>query len=288
MSAADDERDPLAGIDLRAWRPPAPPAGQVDAILARLEGTRTDAAPAVEASTMQTPTVPARRARYVALGVLVGAAAAAIIAIALWPRAEPARPAPPTTPETPVAGRVPVPPAVDAAAAPKMTVARCDADRLLAEAAEANGRKQWRASLEKAEAANACAGSKAARQLALVAACGLGDQAKASSYADEFAGEQLLQLGCIGVVDLMAVDDGAGCDSAALLQEARDAGQINQWSKVLEKAEASNDCAGNKTARQLALLAACRLGQKDRALKYWKEFENNALSKGQCIGILGE
>jgi pSer/pThr/pTyr-binding forkhead associated (FHA) protein len=77
------------------------------------------------------------------------------------------------------------------------------------------------------------------------------------------------------------------CDDAALLQEARDAGQVNQWSKVLQKAEASNKCKANKTARQLALLAACRLGQKDKAMKYWKEFENNAMSKQQCINVIG-
>lgn len=76
------------------------------------------------------------------------------------------------------------------------------------------------------------------------------------------------------------------CDPEALLKEARDAGGVNQWSKMLQKAEASNKCSATRLARQFALLAACRLGQKERAQKYWKEFENNAQLQQACVGVI--
>jgi tetratricopeptide (TPR) repeat protein len=76
------------------------------------------------------------------------------------------------------------------------------------------------------------------------------------------------------------------CDANALLDEARNAGSANQWSKVLSKAEASNKCQASKIARQLALLAACQLGNRDKALKYWKEFENNTGMQQRCIGVV--
>jgi pSer/pThr/pTyr-binding forkhead associated (FHA) protein len=72
----------------------------------------------------------------------------------------------------------------------------------------------------------------------------------------------------------------------AFLQEARDSGSANQWSKMLSKAEASNKCSPSKIARQLALLAACQLGNRDKAMKYWKEFENNTGMQQRCIGII--
>jgi len=76
------------------------------------------------------------------------------------------------------------------------------------------------------------------------------------------------------------------CDADALLAEARTAGGANQWSKVLSKAEASNKCSANKTARNLALLAACKLGSRDKAMKYWKEFENNTGMQQACVGVV--
>jgi ABC transport system ATP-binding/permease protein len=76
------------------------------------------------------------------------------------------------------------------------------------------------------------------------------------------------------------------CDADALLNEAKAAGGANQWSKMLSKAEASNKCKPSKSARQFALLAACNLGNRDKALKYWKEFENSTGMQQKCIGIV--
>jgi pSer/pThr/pTyr-binding forkhead associated (FHA) protein len=76
------------------------------------------------------------------------------------------------------------------------------------------------------------------------------------------------------------------CDAVALLNEARAAGGANQWSKVLAKAEASNKCVSSKSARQLALLAACNIGDKAKAMRYWKEFENNTGMQQRCVSVI--
>jgi len=55
---------------------------------------------------------------------------------------------------------------------------------------------------------------------------------------------------------------------------------------VLAKSEASNKCSSSKIARQLALLAACQLGNRDKALKYWKEFEQNSGMQQRCLGVI--
>ncbi len=78
------------------------------------------------------------------------------------------------------------------------------------------------------------------------------------------------------------------CDADALVAEARQAGGANQWSKMLQKAEAAIKCKSSKGARQLALMAACRLGDKSKAMKYWKEFENNTGMRQICINTIGE
>jgi hypothetical protein len=75
-------------------------------------------------------------------------------------------------------------------------------------------------------------------------------------------------------------------DYDALIVEARDAGKANQWSRMLSKAEAANKCIPKKEARQLALMAACRLGNRDKALRYWKEFENNSGMAQTCVGVI--
>jgi pSer/pThr/pTyr-binding forkhead associated (FHA) protein len=77
-------------------------------------------------------------------------------------------------------------------------------------------------------------------------------------------------------------------EAEALVGEARQAGGANQWSKMLQKAEASIKCKSSKQARQLALMAACRLGDKSKAQKYWKEFENNTGMRQICINTIGE
>jgi hypothetical protein len=76
------------------------------------------------------------------------------------------------------------------------------------------------------------------------------------------------------------------CDADALLREARDAGSANEWAKMLRTAEASIACRSSRNARQLVLMAACRLGDKPTAMKYWKEFENNTGMRQICIGTV--
>jgi len=76
------------------------------------------------------------------------------------------------------------------------------------------------------------------------------------------------------------------CDARALFEEARAAYAENQWSKVLAKAEASNRCSPSSNARQIALAAACKLLNKEKAAKYWREFENHSYSRQQCLGVM--
>jgi hypothetical protein len=95
MSTPDDTTDPLAGIDLHAWQPPAPPTGQVNAILASVRNTtRTDVASAVEVVAVP-PAKHATRKPWVAIGIVVAAAAAAVIAVVTWLPSAPRRPEPP-------------------------------------------------------------------------------------------------------------------------------------------------------------------------------------------------
>jgi hypothetical protein len=195
----------------------------------------------------------------------------------------------------------------------------CDADALVAEARQAGAANQWSKMLERAEAANQCKANKASRQLALMAACKLKNRDAALKYRDEFRKNAGMRQTCMGVVDM---EEPAGhgdlggnpypqpdppsepspsggdlggnpfasssCDADLLVAEARQAGQANQWSKVLQKAEASNRCRSNKAARQLALLAACKIGDKSKAMKYWREFENNAGMRMTCVNTIGE
>lgn len=381
MTAVDDDvTDPLAGIDLNAWQPPAPGAAPVDAILSRaVDATRVDAAPAVEVE------APARarpqRTRWIAIGILIGAAAATMVAWAVTPVREHTRtvvvpgptPGPEHTPEpSKPAGRVG--PALaecqtlvdkedwdgaskcaaaigdggdktaalamlehvrdellnqlafeqlqaavasgelDVAheqlaritkdsvyldrakaaipAAPKKfdftgnAPAPCDADKLLDDAREAGASNQWSVMLKKAQASDRCKANKTARQLALLAACKVGKHDVAMKYWSEFQNNPGMQQACTGLVDEAILSGGGDCDAAALLDEARNAGSANMWSKVLSKAEASNKCQPSKIARQLALLGACQLGNRDKALKYWKEFEDNQGMQQRCLGVL--
>jgi hypothetical protein len=394
----DDVPNPLADVDLDAWQPPEPAMEQVEAIVQRHAGTRTDVAAAIEV----TPTTPTRtqRLRWVAAGVLIGAAAAALIAVALWPD-DVARDAPvvaPGPPPTPVpdrpAGTIASPRDVaDQAALARLeraardrdwegiasaylaiepdskyhaaakvvhdrmrdefiaaevesarTLARrgdckaiskrarlvlliwkeaadaleavpcgeagnrvdvdfdpasCDADALVASAREAIGANDWDQAIELAERANQCKPSKGARQLALMAACRANDRKVALEYRDEFRGNAGMRQICQGLIDMdeasPAPDSSGGdlggnpypCDADALVGEARRAGGMNQWSEMLRKAEASIKCRNSKHARQLALMAACRLGNKVKALVYWKEFARNTGMRQVCYVTLG-
>ena len=96
---------------------------------------------------------------------------------------------------------------------------------------------------------------------------------------------------CKGGKCVTPPDSGGSCtadEAEAMVAEARQAGGANQWSKMLQKAEASIKCKSSKQARQLALMAACRLGDKSKAQKYWKEFENNTGMRQICINTIGE
>jgi hypothetical protein len=445
MTTRDDmPDDPLAGVDLQAWQPPAPPAAQVDSILARLrDGTRTDVASAVEVDRDDVPAkvdrsraFPPRRSRWLATGIIIGAAAAVLIVLAIQAGGDdaPTRtvgvptdhgdraggtlagdlvtcqqhrddhswialmkcakgvlardPGNPDAQELlAVATREPqykdhlqaaqtaggpsedytlalaelaqIPPdsayaetasmlrssvvhrlsldeiakaeelakrgdcdaiavqarelrAISAQASdhvlavsctPKRAgsgnaaTASCDAADLLDKAREAGGANAWSQALKRAEASNACMPSASARQMALLAACTMGNETAAKKYWKEFENNGGMQQRCVHTMDLdqlattpdpptTQVPDPGECDAVALLNEARAAGGANQWSKVLVKAEASNKCVASKSARQLVLLAACNLGDKRRALKYWKEFENNTGMQQRCVSVI--
>jgi hypothetical protein len=175
-------------------------------------------------------------------------------------------------------------------------LAPCEPDEYLDAAREAGASNQWSKMLKNAMAADTCKPSKTARKLALMAACKLDNKKVAKQYEDEFAGDTSMRQLCVGVVRIAEsepppkqYDFSGDCtqESAdALLQEARDAGSANQWSKCLSKAEASNKCKPSKIARQMALLCACQLGHRDKAMRYWKEFENNTGMQQRCIGIV--
>jgi ABC transport system ATP-binding/permease protein len=83
-----------------------------------------------------------------------------------------------------------------------------------------------------------------------------------------------------------STDDCPQADFDNFMNEAREAGKANQWSKMLSRAESANKCIPTKAARQLALMAACRLGNRDKAARYWKEFENNSQMIQTCIGVV--
>ncbi|MGN6103548.1 MAG: hypothetical protein ACTHU0_00345 [Kofleriaceae bacterium] len=71
----DDPRDPLDGIDLHAWQPPAPPSGLADAVLARMR--EPAGAPAHE--------LAERGARRRWIGIAAAAVAvASVVAIVRW------------------------------------------------------------------------------------------------------------------------------------------------------------------------------------------------------------
>jgi hypothetical protein len=382
----DDVPDPLAGIDLRAWQSPAPPMGQIDAILSQItDHTRVDGAPAIEAITP--PPGARQRTRWIALGAVVGAAAAVIVMLALWPRPDAPVPAPAPTkevvvvpPPTPTQAGGTVAPSIaacrdlrasedwlkvltcanerikttgdqesrdladqakrEAAASlafkdlrtavenkdepaarkaldripadsvyyerakslfatlpedrePKhvtttdgdVDLAPCDFDALMAQAREAGTLNQWARMLGKAGAADACSSSKAARKLALLAACKLKSKTAADKYYAEFAGETAMEQVCAGVVGKTQSNDCSQADFDVFIDEAKDAGKANLWAKMLVKAEAANKCSPSKAARQLALMAACRLGNREKAARYWKEFENNSQMTQVCKDV---
>jgi hypothetical protein len=78
------------------------------------------------------------------------------------------------------------------------------------------------------------------------------------------------------------------CDADVLIDEARAAGGLNQWKLMQQKAAESNACAPSRLARQLELLAACRLGDKDAAAKLFPEFSTSSQLRQTCIGVVPE
>jgi len=73
-----DDDNALAGIDLAAWQPPAPPAGTADAVIARL---REPASVPASVSAIDLRDRPSRRTWWIGGATLV---AAAIVALAAW------------------------------------------------------------------------------------------------------------------------------------------------------------------------------------------------------------
>lgn len=73
-----DDDDALAGIDLAAWQPPAPPAGTADAVIARM---RQPAAVPAAVPAVDPYDRPSRRAWWIG-GLTL--AAAAVVALAAW------------------------------------------------------------------------------------------------------------------------------------------------------------------------------------------------------------
>lgn len=72
----DDPRDPLDGIDLHAWQPPAPPSGLADAVLARMR--EPAGAPAHELAER------GARRRWIWITAAAALAVASVVAIVRW------------------------------------------------------------------------------------------------------------------------------------------------------------------------------------------------------------
>jgi hypothetical protein len=307
MSRDHDDSNPLAGVDLHAWSPPPPPADQVDAILARLDGTRTDAAPAVEPMAPPRPVSRRRRAAWIAGGVLLAAAAAVVIALAAGVEraADPThevtpRPTAPDPVLRPGASAPRPPPPPPAPPAPPANIAPTAFEQL-----RIAGDKQITPDDETKTEIGRDAKAKvvASFKLCLDTTGAISDikTLKASGYPayddkltrtirDTWKYLPYLVNGtptpvCTAVTFIYSQRPGA-CDAKGLLDEARDAGGLNQWKRMQQKAAESDACEPSRLARQLELLASCRLGDKDAAAKLFPEFRTNLQLRQVCVGVV--
>ena len=367
MKDHDDVANPLTGVDLRAWQPPAPPPAPVGEVLARfdreLDGTGVE--------TLMPIDVPPRRPvdmRLVAIGVVLGAIAAALVTIVIMRRDDPAPASAPPEQVRSVSPR-PAPPRPGG-------TARFDFAKQLAACKDLQAQEEW-FDLER------CADEILAHDSQNRDGEGLKDQAiresenklhladleqavkrkdvqgvvetfrkispdsiykeRAQRMHDEarrvFVEEQLTwalararshdcqsidtraaQVGKIwpeAEAALKRVDcsvgecrvstdcdgfyvcqrrqcvaprqdsrDAAPCDADALLDEAKTAFGNNQWSKVLASAEAANRCKPNRLARQMYTRGACRMQNKAKAAKFWKEFQGDQQMRQACVGVM--
>ena len=333
MTPDDDVPNPLADVDLDVWLPPAPTAEQIEAIVQRHAGTRTDVAAALEVTSLA-PT-RTQRVRWLAAGILIGAAAAALIAVALWPSNLDR----PTEPPPSVVAPAPAPPAPPPTLDPMPTAPPDRPGGTVASPRDFQNRARLQTLEDAAREKDWAAVGKAFEELdrdSVYYARGkeLHDKLRDEFIANEVAvakrlaerhecrtirlrskqveriwreaGAALRAVPCgveggpveldppspghgdLGGNPYSPRDPNAACDPDALVVEARQAGGANQWSKMLQKAEASIKCKSSKQARQLALMAACRLGDKTKAQKYWHEFVNNTGMRQICTNTIGE
>jgi hypothetical protein len=162
-----------------------------------------------------------------------------------------------------------------------------EADKQLAEAREAGNVNQWNRMYVAARAAADCGGGKTARQLQLMAACKMGNAENAKPLWREFAKSKAMQQVCLGVVDDQPTTDACPDGEAEkLVAEARAAGGVNQWNRMLQKAEAAARCGSGKTARQLQLMAACKMGNKAKAKALYPEFAKISALQTLCMGVV--
>jgi len=333
----DDSLDPLAGIDLQAWQPPAPAAGQVDAILARLDATRTDVAAAVELEPARPPSARDAhpRTRWLAIGVVIGAAAAALIAYLAWPARGPSpRPAPVIGASTGDRDHTGTHGTLAECRARRdaedwLEVMRCANDVLATMPGDPDGvdlfelaTRELANKLRLEDLAAAARAQDFARVVALAGTVGedstyadraraIHDQARDAFVTREVdKAKALAQRGECAAFDQIAADAAAlwanagdavravgcvakrgsgapaACDADALITAAREAGGLNEWLQALTKAQAADACRPSTPARQLAMLAACKLGSRKLARRYLAEFRTSTAMRQVCIGVV--
>jgi hypothetical protein len=129
-----------------------------------------------------------------------------------------------------------------------------------------------------------------------MAACKLGNKTKARKLYEEFENVGAMKAICLGVVDGDTTSTPlpsktpkcAEGEGDKLVAEAREAGSVNQWNKMMQKAEAAAQCGIGKTARQLQLMAACKMGIKDKSKRLYSEFKNVSAMQAICLGVVDE
>src|SRR5207248_1747833 len=79
----------------------------------------------------------------------------------------------------------------------------------------------------------------------------------------------------------------AGCDAAALEQEARDQEAIGQHGAALAKLEKAIACKPTEHRFQLAMMSACNAGNKAKAKYYYKKSGTSRAALAQMCVRMG-